>query len=153
MPPSDTKDKPLRQLAVEKLHGKGSNPSQLGDPISLKAETSESFPSTTKNDNGPALSNGHGAASAPQLHGAAEHSSTKETTAKIPESSGGSHEEKMLKNAKPVRGMKTHHATEGEAKAEVGGNGKGLGDPTSLKSEGVGGKGGQGDNGPSRSNL
>ncbi|OJD36210.1 uncharacterized protein BKCO1_1200024 [Diplodia corticola] len=35
---------PLRQLAAEKLHGKGSNPSQLGDPISLKAETSNSWP-------------------------------------------------------------------------------------------------------------
>ena len=35
---------PLRQLAAEKLHGKGSNPSQLGDPVSLKAETSNSWP-------------------------------------------------------------------------------------------------------------
>ncbi|EKG17018.1 hypothetical protein MPH_05707 [Macrophomina phaseolina MS6] len=35
---------PLRQLAAEKLHGKGSNPSQLGDPVSLKAETSNTSP-------------------------------------------------------------------------------------------------------------
>ncbi|KAK4141250.1 uncharacterized protein C8A04DRAFT_31228 [Dichotomopilus funicola] len=32
--------KPLRQLAAEKAHGnKPANPSQLGDPIDLKAET------------------------------------------------------------------------------------------------------------------
>lgn len=35
---------PLRQLAAEKLHGHGSNPSQLGDPVSLKAETSNTSP-------------------------------------------------------------------------------------------------------------
>jgi len=31
--------KPLRQLAAEKTHGRGANPSLLGDPISLVAET------------------------------------------------------------------------------------------------------------------
>jgi hypothetical protein len=30
--------KPLRQLAMEKTHGEGANPSLLGDPISLAAE-------------------------------------------------------------------------------------------------------------------
>jgi hypothetical protein len=34
--------KPLRQLAAEKARGnKPANPSQLGDPIDLKAETSD----------------------------------------------------------------------------------------------------------------
>jgi hypothetical protein len=34
----------LREKAAKKIHGKGSNPSQLGDPISLKAETSDTVP-------------------------------------------------------------------------------------------------------------
>jgi len=43
MPSTTSKDngeprKPLRQLAVEKTHGEGVNPSLLGDPISLMAE-------------------------------------------------------------------------------------------------------------------
>lgn len=42
--------KPLRQLASEKLHGKGANPSQLGDPVSLKAEAADSEP--TNQDRG-----------------------------------------------------------------------------------------------------
>ncbi|KAK4236177.1 hypothetical protein C8A03DRAFT_45790 [Achaetomium macrosporum] len=33
--------KPLRQLAVEKVRGKDANPTQLGDPSDLKAETSD----------------------------------------------------------------------------------------------------------------
>jgi hypothetical protein len=37
-----TPHKPLRQLAAEKARGnKPANPSQLGDPIDLKAETSD----------------------------------------------------------------------------------------------------------------
>ncbi|KAH7034614.1 uncharacterized protein B0I36DRAFT_316632 [Microdochium trichocladiopsis] len=34
----------LREKAAKKLHGPGANPSQLGDPISLKSETSERIP-------------------------------------------------------------------------------------------------------------
>lgn len=34
----------LREKAVKKLHGEGANPSQLGDPISLKAEQSGNVP-------------------------------------------------------------------------------------------------------------
>ncbi|KAK4168995.1 hypothetical protein QBC43DRAFT_296329 [Cladorrhinum sp. PSN259] len=41
----DNNDKPLRQLAAEKLHGKDANPTLLGDPVSLKAETNDSNPS------------------------------------------------------------------------------------------------------------
>jgi len=37
--------KPLRQLAVEKTHGEGANPTLLGDPISLATEE-------TTDDNG-----------------------------------------------------------------------------------------------------
>ncbi|KAH7319888.1 hypothetical protein B0I35DRAFT_478191 [Stachybotrys elegans] len=40
----DSKGEKLREKAVKKLHGEGSNPSQLGDPISLKAETSDTNP-------------------------------------------------------------------------------------------------------------
>ncbi|KAK3956148.1 hypothetical protein QBC32DRAFT_165017 [Pseudoneurospora amorphoporcata] len=36
--------KPLRQIAAEKLYGPNANPSQLGDPISLKSETSQDSP-------------------------------------------------------------------------------------------------------------
>lgn len=34
----------LREKATKKLHGPDANPSQLGDPISLKAETSDTNP-------------------------------------------------------------------------------------------------------------
>lgn len=34
----------LREKATKKLHGPDANPSQLGDPISLKAETSDNVP-------------------------------------------------------------------------------------------------------------
>ncbi|KAH9894673.1 hypothetical protein F4778DRAFT_285695 [Xylariomycetidae sp. FL2044] len=34
----------LREKATKKLHGPDANPSQLGDPISMKAETSENAP-------------------------------------------------------------------------------------------------------------
>lgn len=51
--------KPLRQLAAEKARGnKPANPSQLGDPIDLKAETSDepdpvesSYPGDNQGDN------------------------------------------------------------------------------------------------------
>ncbi|EGO61017.1 hypothetical protein NEUTE1DRAFT_115951 [Neurospora tetrasperma FGSC 2508] len=36
--------KPLRQVAAEKVNGPNANPSQLGDPISLKAETNQNPP-------------------------------------------------------------------------------------------------------------
>ncbi|KAF7559513.1 hypothetical protein G7046_g4649 [Stylonectria norvegica] len=38
------KGETLREKATKALHGEGSNPSQLGDPISLKAETSDTSP-------------------------------------------------------------------------------------------------------------
>ncbi|KAI0383608.1 hypothetical protein F5Y04DRAFT_250566 [Hypomontagnella monticulosa] len=34
----------LREKAAKKLHGPNANPSQLGDPISLKAETTDDVP-------------------------------------------------------------------------------------------------------------
>lgn len=40
----------LREKATKKLHGPDANPSQLGDPISLKAETSDNVP--TPNEEG-----------------------------------------------------------------------------------------------------
>lgn len=123
---SPSNDKPLRQLAVEKIHGKGSNPSQLGDPISMKAETANSHP--TENDYG------------------ATSESKPQPTSNIPESSGGSHEEKTIEEGKTLRGMKK----DGSQQPEGGENKTLMGDPTSLKAETSSGKGGQGDNGPSR---
>ncbi|KAI1094071.1 hypothetical protein F5B19DRAFT_447102 [Rostrohypoxylon terebratum] len=38
-------DENLREKAVKKLHGPEANPTQLGDPISLKAETTDDVPS------------------------------------------------------------------------------------------------------------
>ncbi|OTB01211.1 hypothetical protein M426DRAFT_14654 [Hypoxylon sp. CI-4A] len=37
-------DESLREKAAKKLHGPDANPSQLGDPISLKAETTDDVP-------------------------------------------------------------------------------------------------------------
>lgn len=49
--------KPLRQLAAEKARGnRPANPSQLGDPIDLKAETSDRAPDDTVE---PDLDAGH----------------------------------------------------------------------------------------------
>jgi hypothetical protein len=44
----EPKGETLREKAAKKLHGKGSNPSQLGDPISLKAETSSDIPTDSE---------------------------------------------------------------------------------------------------------
>ncbi|KAK2597790.1 hypothetical protein N8I77_012552 [Diaporthe amygdali] len=38
----------LREKAAKKLHGADANPSQLGDPISLKAEQSENVPTPSE---------------------------------------------------------------------------------------------------------
>ncbi|KAK0720244.1 hypothetical protein B0H67DRAFT_643524 [Lasiosphaeris hirsuta] len=102
--------KPLRQLAAEKLHGKGANPSQLGDPISLKAETSDTTVPGTNDSDMPT------------------------TTRTPPTSSGGSHEEKKLRAGHHVRGMMTDEIREGRASRPS----KSLeGDATSLKAEHV----------------
>ncbi|KAI1323562.1 hypothetical protein F5Y16DRAFT_336329 [Xylariaceae sp. FL0255] len=42
--PDGGKDETLREKASKKLHGPEANPSQLGDPISLKNETSDGVP-------------------------------------------------------------------------------------------------------------
>ncbi|KAK3351082.1 hypothetical protein B0H65DRAFT_107621 [Neurospora tetraspora] len=49
-PQSNTNKKPLRQLAAEKLNGPNANPSQLGDPISLKSETNQDSPDNVQYD-------------------------------------------------------------------------------------------------------
>ncbi|KAK4118174.1 hypothetical protein N657DRAFT_651549 [Parathielavia appendiculata] len=56
--------KPLRQLAAEKAQGTGANPSQLGDPSDLKAETSNG-PDPVENPHGhtPSLSSSYSWAS------------------------------------------------------------------------------------------
>ncbi|KAH6691362.1 hypothetical protein F5X68DRAFT_252293 [Plectosphaerella plurivora] len=47
---SEVKGQPkrLKELAQDKLDGKTGNPSQLGDPISLKAETNDYEPQETE---------------------------------------------------------------------------------------------------------
>lgn len=80
--------KPLRQLAAEKAQGKGANPSQLGDPISLKAETTDTDPPQSPSD-------------------------LPTTTRTPPPSSGGSHEEKKLRSGHHVRGMLTPEIEQG----------------------------------------
>ncbi|KAH8775466.1 hypothetical protein F5883DRAFT_518876 [Diaporthe sp. PMI_573] len=42
--PTKGKGETLREKAAKSLHGPNANPSQLGDPISLKAETSDNIP-------------------------------------------------------------------------------------------------------------
>ncbi|XXH06104.1 hypothetical protein Hte_012549 [Hypoxylon texense] len=44
----DGDDESLREKAMKKLHGPDANPSQLGDPISLKAETSDTIPAESE---------------------------------------------------------------------------------------------------------
>ncbi|KAI1766148.1 hypothetical protein GGR53DRAFT_234939 [Hypoxylon sp. FL1150] len=44
----DDDDETLREKAAKKLHGPDANPSQLGDPISLKAETSDKVPAESE---------------------------------------------------------------------------------------------------------
>ncbi|TPX14541.1 uncharacterized protein E0L32_005233 [Thyridium curvatum] len=51
----------LREKAVKKVHGEGANPSQLGDPVSLKAETSETIP--TDDEQGSRQQAGHSSTS------------------------------------------------------------------------------------------
>ncbi|KAI1756863.1 hypothetical protein F4782DRAFT_283656 [Xylaria castorea] len=40
----------IREKAMKKIHGPGANPSQLGDPISLKAETSDTVTTEEEED-------------------------------------------------------------------------------------------------------
>ncbi|KAK4457046.1 hypothetical protein QBC42DRAFT_46874 [Cladorrhinum samala] len=116
--------KPLRQLAAEKLHGKGANPTLLGDPVSLKAENTDSNPSPR-----------------------GESVDFPKSVRKVPESSGGSHEEKMLRGEGPkghhVRGMMTDEIRQGKD-ARRGRVGKSEhnqleGDPTTVEGERVAG--------------
>ncbi|KAK0623910.1 hypothetical protein B0T14DRAFT_565227 [Immersiella caudata] len=106
---SPSNSKPLRQRAAEKLHGKDANPSQLGDPISLKAETSDTSDPSPDQD-------------------------MSKTAQTPPPWSGGSHEEKMLRNGHHVRGMMTDEIRQGKVPPPK----KTMeGDATSLKAENV----------------
>ncbi|KAI0474140.1 hypothetical protein GGR56DRAFT_650455 [Xylariaceae sp. FL0804] len=42
------KEETLREKAVKKLHGDDANPTQLGDPVSLEAETSATRPAVSE---------------------------------------------------------------------------------------------------------
>ena len=108
-------EKPLRQLAAEKLHGEGANPSMLGDPTSLKAETSDYDAD-------------------PQGHQNEQDRGTPQQTRKAPASSGGgSRGEKILRgDDHRVSGMMTEDIRQGK----VGPPSSTLeGDATSLTAE------------------
>ena len=128
-------NKPHRQRAVEKTHGSGANPTQLGDPVSLGAENTDTHVSTSTSGDG-----GGG-------HIDAQGFPTKVRTP--PPSSGGSHEEKKLRGGHHVRGMMTEEIRQGKASPPA----KSLeGDPTSLEAETTRGGDPVGhDNGPSGS--
>ncbi|KAI0448880.1 hypothetical protein F5B21DRAFT_87097 [Xylaria acuta] len=46
----------LREKAVKRTHGPDANPSQLGDPISIKAETSDTVPTDEEDGARPSSS-------------------------------------------------------------------------------------------------
>ncbi|KAK3994807.1 hypothetical protein QBC44DRAFT_235654 [Cladorrhinum sp. PSN332] len=123
--------KPLRQLAAEKLHGKNANPTLLGDPVSLKVETTDSDPSPREEES-------------PDFP---------KSVRPVPKSSNGSHEEKMLRGEGPkghfVRGMMADEIREGRdtRRGRMGGSKKNQleGDPTSVRGEMVVGDATRGD--------
>ena len=133
MAPSSSRksEKPLRQLATEKIHGKGSNPSQLGDPISLKAEESANQYTSTKgsqSDKAEAIRSVQDLA--PTEGERPSQDSTSDT--KDAQSSSGEGYGKTMKDGRTLKGMmkdKIEQAEKGE------GNPTMLGDPTSLKAE------------------
>lgn len=59
----------LREKATKALHGPNANPSQLGDPISLKAEASDHIPKPEEAGAGP--SSGSSSSSSSSAGGAA----------------------------------------------------------------------------------
>ena len=107
----------LRELATKKLHGKDANPSQLGDPISLKAESSSTIP--TDEQSGSSSSN-------------RPPSEDKETSATDGGKPGGKEDANNNDN-----GNKDETLREKAVKDLHGdsGNPSMLGDPTSLKAE------------------
>jgi hypothetical protein len=105
----------LREKASKKLRGPDANPSQLGDPISLKAETSDNIP--TSGDEGAQL------ASSSPVYSSSSSSNSQSTTneggsKKTGDGEGESLREKASKNANGPDVNPTQ-----------------LGNPTSLRSE------------------
>lgn len=98
----------LREKASKKLHGPDANPSQLGDPISLKAETSEHVPKPVE-----AGARGNKSSS----------SSTEPTSAHKPGSSNTNSSGETLRE-KATKKLKGPNANPSQ-----------LGDPVSLKAE------------------
>ncbi|KAI4869775.1 hypothetical protein F4820DRAFT_405900 [Hypoxylon rubiginosum] len=98
----------LREKATKKLQGPDANPSQLGDPISLKAEQSDNIP--TEEEKG--------------AHGSSQpHSNNKNKTSKKDENGkrNGGHESLREKAMKKLHGPDANTSQ--------------LGDPISLKAE------------------
>lgn len=97
----------LREKAMKKVHGKDANPSQLGDPVSIKAETSSNVP--TDNESGS-------------------------TTLRGSEDSRGSGDGAGGRGAgEDGTGSRSRRLTRREQ--AIGGNPSMLGDPISVKAE------------------
>ena len=115
-PPSSSKlandSKAHRQIATDKIHGKGTNPSQLGDPVSLKAEENVQAPTPTEGD---------------------QSESDKEGNHREPPSSSGGSYGSTMKDGRTLKGMMKDKIE--QAEKNKGENPTLLGDPTSLKSE------------------
>jgi len=131
----------LREKAAKKLHGPDANPSQLGDPISLKAETSDIIPK-------------------PEEGGAHGSSSNKDGSPYAPPPPPPSHDanwdsntpgqQRELENKKKMDSNKAGASTDGKKESQGGetlrekaakkvkgpdANPTQLGDPVSLKNE------------------
>lgn len=107
------KGESLRAKAVRKLHGKGGNPSQLGDPISVKAETSDTVP--TDDESGETTLRGS------------------EDSGLGAEVGGGRRASHDSRDGSSSHRSQRHHPTRREQ--AVGGNPSMLGDPVSVKAE------------------
>lgn len=111
LPSSSSRGETLREKASKKLHGPDANPSQLGDPVSLKAETSEHIPK-------PAEAGAQGNSSS-----SSSLSSTESTSAQTAKSSNYQRGGETLRE-KATKKLKGPNANPSQ-----------LGDPISLKAE------------------
>lgn len=108
------KHESLREKVMRKIHGKGVNPSQLGDPVSLKAETS----STLDPDDASGATTLRGSEEGSDLGGGGRHGR---------EGGGGLSDGRRDRRSSERRTTRREQA--------VGGNPSMLGDPTSIKAE------------------
>lgn len=108
---SSNRGETLREKASKKLHGPDANPSQLGDPVSLKAETSEHVPK-------PAEAGAQGKSSSSSSSPSAESRSAQTASSSSSQRGGETLREKATKKLKGPNANPSQ-----------------LGDPISLKAE------------------